>query len=107
MATSPERDRNPRRQGEMDPQRWGDQAAASPLPEAARGLVEMAFGRHEHPAVAEAVPPAPAIAADLLEGLRALLGAEHVLVDDAARRLRTRGKSTPDVLRARAGDLTD
>ena len=27
--------------------------------------------------------------------------------DDETRRLRTRGKSTPDLLRARAGDLTD
>ena len=30
-----------------------------------------------------------------------------MLTDDDARRLRTRGKSTPDLLRARAGDLTD
>ena len=30
-----------------------------------------------------------------------------MLVDDETRRLRTRGKSTPDLLRARAGDLSD
>jgi alkyldihydroxyacetonephosphate synthase len=42
-----------------------------------------------------------------VDGLRELLGAEHVLTDDATRRLRTRGKSTPDLLRARAGDLSD
>ncbi len=30
-----------------------------------------------------------------------------MLTDDETRRLRTRGKSTPDLLRARAGDLTD
>ena len=35
------------------------------------------------------------------------LGAEHVLIDDETRRLRTRGKSTPDLLKARAGDLAD
>ncbi len=35
------------------------------------------------------------------------VGAEHVLTDDETRRLRTRGKSTPDLLRARAGDLSD
>ena len=29
---------------EMPPARWGDPAAAAPLPETARGLVEMAFG---------------------------------------------------------------
>ena len=34
-------------------------------------------------------------------------GERHVLTDDTRRRLRTRGKSTPDLLRARAGDLTD
>ncbi len=35
---------------EMHPTRWGDPAAAGPLPEAARGLVELAFG-----------PPAPTV----------------------------------------------
>ncbi len=35
------------------------------------------------------------------------MGDEHVLLDDATRALRTRGKSTPDLLRARAGDLGD
>ncbi len=30
-----------------------------------------------------------------------------MLTDDATRRLRTRGKSTPDLLKARGGDLTD
>ena len=44
---------------------------------------------------------------ELLADLRALVGAEHVLTDDETRRLRTRGKSTPDLLRARAGDLSD
>ena len=92
---------------EMDPQRWGDPAAAAPLPEAARGLVELAFGLRERPPLDLGVPPAPVIAPDLLDGLRALVGAAHVLTDDATRRLRTRGKSTPDLLRARAGDLSD
>ena len=92
---------------EMHPQRWGDPAAATPLPEAARGLIEMAFGLVERPPVTEAPLPVPAIEPALLEGLRDLLGAEHVLTDDDSRRLRTRGKSTPDLLRARAGDLSD
>jgi len=42
--------------GEMHPQRWGDPAAATPLPEATRGLVEMAFGLDERPAVTSAPP---------------------------------------------------
>ena len=51
--------------------------------------------------------PASALSDGLLDSLRGVLGAEHVLVDDETRRLRTRGKSTPDLLRARAGDLSD
>src|SRR6476659_9546531 len=94
-------------QGEMHPQRWGDPAAATAPPETARGLIEMAFGIEERPAVEAPPLPAPAIDAALLDGLRDLVGAGHVLVDDATRRLRTRGKSTPDLLRARSGDLAD
>jgi alkyldihydroxyacetonephosphate synthase len=92
---------------EMHPQRWGDPAAATDLPPSARDLVELAFGLRDTPAVAGAVPPAPALDEALLAGLRAIVGDDHVLVDDATRSLRTRGKSTPDLLRARAGDLTD
>lgn len=92
---------------EMHPQRWGDPARAADLPESARGLVELAFGLQDSPAVCGTVPPAPALAEALIDELRVLLGAEHVLTDDATRALRTRGKSTPDLLRARAGDLAD
>jgi alkyldihydroxyacetonephosphate synthase len=97
----------PRPTVEMHPQRWGDPAAAADLPESARSLVELAFGLQERPAVTGATPPAPRLDPGLLDGLRAIVGAEHVLVDDATRALRTRGKSTPDLLRARAGDLAD
>lgn len=92
---------------EMHPQRWGDPDSATELPESARGLVELAFGLQDRPAVAGATPPAPILDGALVDGLRAIVGAEHVLVDDATRTLRTRGKSTPDLLRARAGDLAD
>ena len=92
---------------EMHSQRWGDPAAASDLPESARGLVELAFGLQDRPATTGATPPASALDERLLAGLRGIVGAEHVLGDDATRALRTRGKSTPDLLRARAGDLTD
>jgi alkyldihydroxyacetonephosphate synthase len=98
----------PFQQPEMDPQRWGDPALAADLPDDARGLVELAFGgideqRPDEPAAL----PAPAVDDALLDGLRTLLGAEHVLTDDETRRIRTRGKSTPDLLRARRGDLSD
>ena len=57
--------------------------------------------------VADVRLPEPGIEPSLVAGLRELLGAEHVLTDDETRRLRTRGKSTPDLLRQRAGDLSD
>ena len=91
----------------MHPQRWGDPAAAADLPDSARGLIELAFGLSETPAAPSVTVPASALSDELLESLRGVLGAEHVLVDDETRRLRTRGKSTPDLLRARAGDLSD
>ena len=92
---------------EMHPQRWGDPARAAALPESARGLVELAFGLDPRPVVADAPLPPSGLDDALLDALRETLGAEHVRTDDDARRLRTRGKSTPDLLRARAGDLGD
>jgi alkyldihydroxyacetonephosphate synthase len=91
----------------MHPQRWGDPASAADLPDSARGLIELAFGIKETPAVDAVTVPPSALPAELLDSLRGVLGAEHVHVDDETRRLRTRGKSTPDLLRARAGDLSD
>ena len=92
---------------EMHPTRWGDPAAATPLPGSARDLVELAFGLDDRPARPAAPLPGPTLDPALLTGLRDLVGAAHVLVDDETRRRRTRGKSTPDLLRARAGDLAD
>ncbi|MBC2931998.1 FAD-binding oxidoreductase [Nocardioides sp. zg-1228] len=91
----------------MHPQRWGDPASATVLPDSALGLVELAFGLQDRRPVSGARPPACALDAALLDDLRRVVGAEHVLVDDATRTVRTRGKSTPDLLRARAGDLAD
>jgi alkyldihydroxyacetonephosphate synthase len=93
----------------MHPTRWGDPARATALPNAARGLVELAFPLDDR-SVADDAPftlPAIGLGDDVLGELAGVLGAEHVLTDDESRRLRTRGKSTPDLLRARAGDLTD
>lgn len=92
---------------EMHPQRWGDPAAAGPLPESARGLVELAFGVRERPAAESVRLPVPTLPAEARAELVAAVGMEHVSTDDASRRLRTRGKSTPDLLLARAGDLSD
>ena len=94
-------------QSEMHPSRWGDPALAGPLPDSARGLVELAFGLADRTALAEPALPESGLADDLVVALRAVVGDEFVLTDDATRRLRTRGKSTPDLLRMRAGDLSD
>ena len=94
-------------QSEMHPSRWGDPARAQSLPTEARGLVEMVFGLDDRPAVQPPALPTPAIPADVLGQLAEVVGAEHVRTDDETRRLRTRGKSTPDLLRAREGDLSD
>ncbi|MDP2772383.1 MAG: FAD-binding oxidoreductase [Nocardioides sp.] len=94
-------------QHEMHPTRWGNPDAASDLPESVRGLIEMVFGLDDRPTAAGAALPEPGIAPELVEVLRGMLGEDNVLTDDEARRLRTRGKSTPDLLRARAGDLGD
>ena len=95
------------RQPEMPPTRWGDPERASQLPETVRGLVGLVFELADTPAAADVVVPAPQLEAGLLAGLRSVVGPDHVVLDDAVRRRRTRGKSTPDLLRQRAGDLSD
>jgi alkyldihydroxyacetonephosphate synthase len=90
--------------------RWGDPDLAQPLPDSARGLVEAAFGPLvDRPTVDLAAVrlPEPALPAELVDGLRALVGAEHVHLDRETRVRHTRGKSTPDLLRMRAGDGSD
>jgi alkyldihydroxyacetonephosphate synthase len=95
---------------EMHWSRWGDPARQQPLPGALRDLVEVFVGALEQrPAVALDQVALPPIALDpaLLDGLRGLVGRDHVHTDHDARVRRTRGKSTPDLLRLRAGDGTD
>lgn len=85
--------------------RWGDPAAAGALPPAAHELVDAFLGTRDTLAVEPAtVRLSEPLAAPLLEELAALVGSEHVLVDHDTRLHRTRGKSTPDLLRLRAGD---
>lgn len=91
----------------MPPTRWGDPDHVPGLGESARGLVELAFGLHPRPARAAVELPPSRLSPEHREQLGALLGEEAVLVDDRSRRLRTRGKSTPDLLRQRDGDLDD
>jgi len=93
---------------EMHWSRWGDPAHAGPLAESAFALVDTFIGTSDTPAVDPAdVRLTEPLAPELLDELGAIVGTEHVLVDHESRLLRTRGKSTPDLLRLRAGDGSD
>jgi alkyldihydroxyacetonephosphate synthase len=90
--------------------RWGDPAEANPLPDSARGLVELAFGPssdRETTALEDVRLPGSRLTDDLVDGLAALVGADNVHLDHETRVRHTRGKSTPDLLRMRAGDGAD
>src|SRR4051812_9134245 len=93
---------------EMHWARWGDPAQAGPLRESALALVDAFLGTRDTPAVD---PAAVRLSAPLDEALVAelaeIVGAEHVLLDHETRLHRTRGKSTPDLLRLRHGDGLD
>src|SRR4051812_18263332 len=87
---------------------WGDPAKAAELPAPVRKLLREVLGVRE-PAEASASfgevrLPAVALSPLILADLRKAVGAENVRFDDDARIRHTRGKSTPDLLRMRAGD---
>jgi alkyldihydroxyacetonephosphate synthase len=93
---------------EMHWSRWGDPNEAAALPEQARGLVDAFIGTTDTPAVEPGeVRLSEALSWDLVAELGSLIGPQNVRTATEARRHRTRGKSTPDLLRLRAGDGTD
>lgn len=94
-------------QPEMPATRWGDPAHATGLPDGVRDLVGLVFPIKDIPARAEVTLPTARLSDELVAGLRGLVGDENVVTDDEVRRIRTRGKSTPDLLRQRTGDLGD
>ncbi|GAA3260346.1 FAD-binding oxidoreductase [Nonomuraea helvata] len=90
---------------------WGDPAKARELPEQVRRLLRDFLGVRapDTPAVAlESVRlPPVALPGPLLGALAEVVGSAHVLTSHEARVRHTRGKSTPDLLRMRAGDGSD
>ncbi|CAM5294241.1 FAD-binding oxidoreductase [Streptomyces tanashiensis] len=91
---------------------WGDPAKAAPLPDSVTGLLRDLLGvtpRESGPAaLTDIEPPAPALTDEARTALRAAVGAPDGLREDAESRIRhTRGKSTPDLLRIRAGEVDD
>jgi alkyldihydroxyacetonephosphate synthase len=84
-----------------DPARWGRPGAATPLPDDVGPLLSALGVRAARPQVGD-VALAPSALPD--EALAALRGAcPDVRTDDATRLARAAGKSTVDLLRARAG----
>jgi alkyldihydroxyacetonephosphate synthase len=93
---------------EMHWSRWGDPAQAGPLAESTFALVDAFLGTTQTPAVApEDVQLTEPLDEDLISELAAIVGADHVLTDHDTRLHRTRGKSTPDLLKLRHGDGLD
>lgn len=90
---------------------WGDPAKAAPLPETVTALLRDLLGVQPRSTPAlrldDVRPPAPTTAPAALRALADAVGEEHVRTDAEIRVRHTRGKSTPDLLRLRAGDVTD
>lgn len=90
---------------------WGDPAKAAPLPEEVVGLLRDLLGVRPADAPAKAlaaVTPGPSRLTEAAgAALVAAVGEAHVHGDDETRVRHTRGKSTPDLLRIRAGEVGD
>src|SRR5690606_15399057 len=90
---------------------WGDPARATPLPASATGFLPAPPGVKPRPqappARADLAVPAPPLDPAAHRALAAAVGEEHVRTDPETRIRHTRGKSTPDLLRIREGDLSD
>jgi alkyldihydroxyacetonephosphate synthase len=87
---------------------WGDPAQVPVLPESLRGLLVEALGVKRpspRPAALDelALPPSQ-LPEELIERLTAAVGKPHATADQESRLRHLRGKSTPDLLRLRAGD---
>jgi alkyldihydroxyacetonephosphate synthase len=93
----------------MHPYLWGNPATPGELPEAAAAALE-AMGATAAPApvaIEAATMPASNLAEDARAELIAAVGADHVTTSHEARVRHTRGFSTPDLLKLRAGDARD
>ncbi|MGC9495964.1 FAD-binding oxidoreductase [Streptomyces sp. WG7] len=92
---------------------WGDPARATPLPDTVTGLLRELLGvepRHAASVPLEEIDvPGSPLDAAARRALEAAVGdrADGVRTDAETRMRHTRGKSTPDLLRMRAGDTAD
>lgn len=90
---------------------WGDPAKAAPLPEEVVALLRDLLGVRPADAAATGLaavtPRPPRLTGAARTALEAAVGEAHVRGDDESRVRHTRGKSTPDLLRIRAGEVGD
>ena len=94
---------------EFAPDRWGNPASATGLPDSLQATLDTLGIRPLGPPVApdDAVLDPPAVPAPVRESLAGVVGSGHVS-DEAIDRLRhTRGWSTPDIIKMRAGVTSD
>jgi alkyldihydroxyacetonephosphate synthase len=89
---------------------WGDPEQATTLPDAVLALLAQGLGVTEpRPArsLRDVRLPDSTLPAEAHERLKAAVGDDNVRDDAETRVLHTRGKSTPDLLRLRAGEADD
>jgi alkyldihydroxyacetonephosphate synthase len=91
---------------------WGDPSNAAELPEQVLALLADALGVQpaeddSPPSTLDVLLPASRLDGELSARLASVVGAEHAFDDDDTRLRHTRGKSTVDLLRIRAGDADD
>lgn len=90
---------------------WGDPDAAKPLSPGIRSLLHQALGIDgtpiDEPTLDQVRLRPSALSPADRDGLSAIVGAQHVTVDDRARLLRAGGKSTLDLLRRRDFGVQD
>lgn len=95
---------------DFHPYRWGNPATPAELPvAAANALGALGVKPPQHPPADVAQIPLPQVDLpdDAQAAIEAVVGAEHVTSEHAARVAHTRGWSTPDLLKLRAGDASD
>ncbi|MQA62084.1 MAG: FAD-binding protein [Actinophytocola sp.] len=95
---------------DFHPYRWGDPSKPGELPAAAAGaLGALGVKAPEHgPAGLAEIPlPQVRLPEQAQAALEAVVGAQHVTSEHDARVAHTRGWSTPDLLKLRAGDASD
>ena len=90
---------------------WGDPALVPDLPDSLIELLRDALGIDRAPGgpgpIGDLAPPPPRLPEEIADALAAIVGSMHATADAETRIRHTRGKSTPDLIRLRAGDAAD